>query len=159
MQTPGVNHKEHGGKQNKPINGVQQNTKQMRPYTDRWEQLHFHKPRALWGTSNTQYLWDEQFRRFLECIDGKFLLQGIEEPAMRGAMLDLVLTNKQELVGHVKLKGSLGCIDNRMTEFKILRATTRMPNKLTTLDFSRAEFGLFDNLLCGVACDRALEER
>jgi len=27
---------------------------------------------------------------------------------MKGGMLDLVLTNKEELVGNVKLKGSLG---------------------------------------------------
>lgn len=86
---------------------------------------------------------------FLECIDGKFLHQVREEPATIGAMLDL--TNKQELVGNVELKGSLGCIGNEMVEFKILRATTRMPNKLTALDFNRADFGLFDDPLGGAA--------
>jgi len=29
---------------------------------------------------------------------------------MRGSMLDLVLTNKEELVGNVKLKGSLAAV-------------------------------------------------
>lgn len=29
----------------------------------------------------------------------------------RGAMLDLVLTNRQGRVGNAKLKGSLGCTD------------------------------------------------
>ncbi|GAB0191019.1 hypothetical protein GRJ2_001567200 [Grus japonensis] len=37
----------------------------------------------------------KQSRKFLECVDDKFLLQVIEEPMRRGAMLDLVLTNKE----------------------------------------------------------------
>ncbi|GAB0183659.1 nucleoside diphosphate kinase 6 [Grus japonensis] len=59
----------------------------------------------------------------------------------RGAMLDLVLTNKEGLVGNVKVKGSLGCSDHEMVEFKILRAVRRVHSKLTTLDFRRADFG------------------
>ena len=34
--------------------------------------------------------------------------------------LDLVLTNKEGLVGHVKVGGSLGCSDHEMVEFRIL---------------------------------------
>ncbi|TRZ16744.1 hypothetical protein HGM15179_010393 [Zosterops borbonicus] len=73
---------------------------------------------------------------------------------MRDAMLDLVLTNKQELVGNVELKGSLGCIDNKMVEFKILSSRS---SKLTTLGFSREDFGLFGDPLGGTAWDRAVE--
>ncbi|GAB0189066.1 mitochondrial enolase superfamily member 1 [Grus japonensis] len=64
----------------------------------------------------------------------------------RGAILNLVLTNKEGLVGDVKLKGSLGCSDHEIVEFKILRAARRAHSKLTTLDFRRANFGLFRNL-------------
>ncbi|KAK4822670.1 hypothetical protein QYF61_019037 [Mycteria americana] len=71
----------------------------------------------------------------------------IEEPMRNGAMLDLVLTNREELVGNVKLKGSLGCSDHEMVEFKILRAPRRVHSKLSTLDFRRADFGLFRDLL------------
>jgi len=39
-------------------------------------------------------------------------------------MLDLVLTNKEGLVGNVKLKG-LVCSDHEMVEFKILSAARR----------------------------------
>ncbi|GAB0197130.1 hypothetical protein GRJ2_002178300 [Grus japonensis] len=77
----------------------------------------------------------KQSRRFLECIDDNFLLQVIEEPTRRGAMLDLILTNKEGLVGDVKLKGSLGCSDHEMVEFGILRAARRARSKLTILDF------------------------
>ncbi|GAB0178507.1 mitochondrial enolase superfamily member 1 [Grus japonensis] len=62
-------------------------------------------------------------------------------------MLDLILTNKEGLVGDVKLKGSLGCSDHEMVEFRILRAVRRGLGKLTTLDFSRADFGLFRDVL------------
>ncbi|GAB0179954.1 mitochondrial enolase superfamily member 1 [Grus japonensis] len=74
-------------------------------------------------------------------------------------MLDLVLTNKEGLVGDVKLKGSLGCSDHEMEEFKILRAARRAHSKLTTLDFRRADFGLFRDLLGRVPWDKALEGR
>jgi len=46
-----------------------------------------------------------------------------------------------------------------MVEFKILRAVRRACSKLTTLDFSRAEFGLFRDLLGRVPWDKALEGR
>ena len=100
----------------------------------------------------------KQSRRFLECVDN-FLLQVIEEPMRRGAMLHLVLTNKVGLVGSVKLKGSLGCSDHETVEFKILRAARRVHNKLATLDFRRADFGLFRDLLSRVAWEKALEKR
>ncbi|GAB0184567.1 hypothetical protein GRJ2_000922000 [Grus japonensis] len=72
-------------------------------------------------------------------------------------MLDLVLTNKESLVGNVKLKGSLGCSDHEMVELKILRAVRRAHSKLNTLDFRRADFGLFRDLLSGIPQDKALE--
>ncbi|GAB0183357.1 mitochondrial enolase superfamily member 1 [Grus japonensis] len=77
----------------------------------------------------------------------------------RVAMLDLVLANKEGLVENVKLKGSLGCSVHEMTEFKILRAVRRALSKLTTLDFRRADFGLFRDLLGRVPWDKALEGR
>lgn len=64
----------------------------------------------------------------------------------RCTMLDLVLTNKERLVGNVKLKGSLDCKDHEM-EFEILRAARKMLRKLTTLDFRKADFGLLRDLL------------
>jgi len=77
----------------------------------------------------------------------------------RGAMLDLVVTNKQGLVGNVKLKGSLGCSDHQIVDFKILRTARRAHIKLTTQDFRAADFGLFRDLLGRVSWDKALEGR
>ncbi|GAB0186117.1 hypothetical protein GRJ2_001077000 [Grus japonensis] len=100
----------------------------------------FNHPDVSWRDNTAGH---KQSRRFLECIDDNFFLQVIEEPTRRGAMLDLVLTNKEELVGNVKLKGSLGCSDHERVEFKILRTARRVHSKLTTLDFRRADFDLF----------------
>jgi len=101
----------------------------------------------------------KQSRRFLECVEDNFLLQVIEEPRRRGAMLDLVLTNKEGLVGNVKVKGSLGCSDREMVEFKILRAARKVRSKLASLDFRRADFGLLRDLLGRIQWDKALEGR
>ncbi|GAB0188342.1 hypothetical protein GRJ2_001299500 [Grus japonensis] len=46
-----------------------------------------------------------------------------------------------------------------MVEFRILRAARRVHNKLTTLVFRRADFGLFRDLFGRVPWDKALEER
>ncbi|GAB0204644.1 mitochondrial enolase superfamily member 1 [Grus japonensis] len=46
-----------------------------------------------------------------------------------------------------------------MVEFRILRAARRACSKLNTLDFRRAGFGLFRDLLARIPCDKALEGR
>jgi len=62
-------------------------------------------------------------------------------------MLNLVLSNKEGLVGNVKLKVNLGQRDHEMMNFKILRAARRLHSKVTTLDFRRADLGFFRDLL------------
>ncbi|GAB0181076.1 hypothetical protein GRJ2_000572900 [Grus japonensis] len=103
----------------------------------------FNHPDICWRGNTVGH---KQSRKFLECIDDNFRLQVTEEAMRRGAILDLVFTNKEGLVGDVKLKGSLGCSDHKMVEFKILRATRSVHSKLTTLDFRRADIGLFRDL-------------
>ncbi|GAB0208502.1 hypothetical protein GRJ2_003315900 [Grus japonensis] len=116
----------------------------------------FNHPDICWRGNTAEH---KQSRKFLECVDDNFLLRVIEEPTRRGAMLDLVLTNKDGLVGDVKLKGSLGCSDHEMVELKILRAARRVHSKLPTLDFRRADFGPFRDLLGRLPRDKALEGR
>ncbi|KAK4823706.1 hypothetical protein QYF61_005772 [Mycteria americana] len=82
-----------------------------------------------------------------------------EEPTRKGDMLDLALTNKEGLVGSVKLKGSLGCSDHEMAEFKILKEPRKADSKRSTLGFRTAGFGLFRDLLDRVPWDKALEGR
>ncbi|GAB0204609.1 hypothetical protein GRJ2_002926500 [Grus japonensis] len=112
----------------------------------------FDQPIVCWRDSTAGH---KQSRRFLKCVDDNCPLQ--EEPTRRGAMLDLVLTKKEGLVGNVKLKGSLGYSDHEM-DFEILRAARRVHSKLTTLDFKRASYGLFRDLLGRVPWDKPWRE-
>jgi len=80
-------------------------------------------------------------------------------PTRKGALLDLVLTNKEGLVEHVKVGGRLGCSDHEMIEFRILSGGSRAISRIKTLDLRRAKFGLFKELLAGIPWARALEGR
>ena len=62
-------------------------------------------------------------------------------------LLDFVLTNKEGLVEDVRLGGSLGCSDREMVEFRNLHGRSRAMTRVATLDFNRANFGLFKDLL------------
>lgn len=83
----------------------------------------------------------------------------IEETTKRGTMLDLVLTNKEGLLGNVKLKGSLACSDHKMVKFRILRTERRVHSKLATLDFRRADSEFFRDLISRVQWGKAFEGR
>ncbi|KAF1481499.1 hypothetical protein FQV18_0000386, partial [Eudyptula minor novaehollandiae] len=73
----------------------------------------FNHPDTCWK-SNTASC--RQSRRFLEYVEDNFLGQ---EPTRKGALLDMVFINKEELVMDVKIKGSLGCSDQEIVEFGI----------------------------------------
>lgn len=73
--------------------------------------------------------------------------------------MDFFLINKEGLVWNAKVKCSLGCSEQETVEFKIPRAARRMRSKIANMDFRRADFGLFTNLLSRVPRDKALEGR
>ncbi|PKU33628.1 dtw domain-containing protein 2 [Limosa lapponica baueri] len=116
----------------------------------------FNHPDICWKDNTAGH---KKSRKFLEYVDDNFLLQMVEKPTKKGAVLDLILTNNEGLVGNVKLKGSLGCSDHEMVEFKILRAARRVCSKLTTLDFRRADFGLLRDLIGRVTWEKVLKGR
>lgn len=58
----------------------------------------------------------------------------------KGVLLNLICINKEGLVEDVKVKGSLGCRNHKIVDFRILRAGMRVKSKLTPLHFSRADF-------------------
>ncbi|KAK4825656.1 hypothetical protein QYF61_001479 [Mycteria americana] len=89
-------------------------------------------PHTHWGNFNhpdicfegrrTEY---KHSRRFLDWIDDNSLTQVINKPTRGGALLDLLLTKKEELVGDVKVKGSPGCSNHEMAAFAILREASK----------------------------------
>jgi len=114
---------------------------------------------------NADIRWEDhaarhmQSRRLLQSISDNFLMQVVEEPKRRGTLLDLVLMNKEGLVEHVNVGGRLGCSDHEMVNFRILGGGSRAISRIKTLDFRRANFGLFKEVLGGIPWVRALEGR
>jgi len=73
----------------------------------------FNYPDTCWLDNTAGH---EQSKRFLDCINDIFLCPVTEEPTRRGVILDLVLTKKEELLGNMKIKGSLGYSDHDVME-------------------------------------------
>lgn len=59
-----------------------------------------------------------------------------------GALLDLILTNKEGLTADVKVKGNFGFSDCEMMVFRILIGGSGAKSKITVLVFRSACFGL-----------------
>ncbi|KAK4816406.1 hypothetical protein QYF61_016723 [Mycteria americana] len=102
----------------------------VKPGSSPPSQQHFlhYTQNLLWGALNCpDTCWRDntgvhkKCRKFLECFDGNFLAQVIEEPMRGGALLDLILTNKDERAEDVKAGGNLGCDDPEMMDFRMLR--------------------------------------
>ena len=77
----------------------------------------FNHPDVCW---NSGMAGGRQARRFLESVDN-FLVQVIDGPTRREALLDLVLTGAEESIREVKIGGSLDCTDHALVEFVILK--------------------------------------
>lgn len=75
------------------------------------------------------------------------------------AVLHLIHINEERLLSNVK--GSLVYGEYKIMdmEFKILMWSKRVNSKLANLDFKRADFKLFRELLRGVTWEKALEGR
>ena len=75
----------------------------------------------------------------MECMEDNFLMQLVKEPMRGAALLDLLFTNREGLVGDVEVGGCLGQSDYDMVEFSILGGVRRGNSKTATLDFRRAD--------------------
>ena len=87
----------------------------------------------------------KQSGRFLEGMEDNFLLQLVREPTSGGFPLDLLFTNREDLVGDVEVRSCLGQPDHKIVEFLILGGTRRVGSKTATLDFQSTDFELLHN--------------
>ena len=72
----------------------------------------------------------------------------VGDPTRGGALLDLLFTNREGLVGDVKARSCLGQSDHKGIEFSILGEVKRGGTYTTaTLDFWRADFELLRTLV------------
>ncbi|RMC21758.1 hypothetical protein DUI87_02627 [Hirundo rustica rustica] len=116
----------------------------------------FNLPDICWELNTAE---KQQSRKFLECVEDNFLSQLVSKPTRGGTMLDLLFTNRDGLVGDVEVGGRLGHSDHEIIEFSIIGEIRRTINKISTLDFQRADFGLFKRLIQRVPWETVLENK
>ncbi|CAM4498483.1 unnamed protein product [Lepidochelys kempii] len=97
----------------------------------------FNFPDICWESNTAVH---RQSRKFLESVGDNFLAQVLEEPTGGDAFLDLLLTNRVELVGEAKMDGNLGGIDHELVEFRILTQGRKVSSRIRTQDFRKADF-------------------
>ena len=70
-----------------------------------------------------------------------------------------MVTNASELIGDVKIGGSLGCSDHALVEFAVLRDMGKAKSKVRTLNFRKANFHLFQELVNRTPWETALRDK
>ena len=104
----------------------------------------FNFPDICWKYNTAE--WD-QSQSFLECVGDNFLTQLVSEPTREGALLDLLFVNREGLVDDVVVGGQQRHNDHEIIEFSILRKAKRGGSRTAILDFQRADFALFSQVL------------
>ena len=115
----------------------------------------FNHPDFCWKSSTASY---KQCRKLLECVEDN-LIQVTDSPTRGEALLDLLLTNMDELIKDIKISVSLGCSDHALVEFTILRDMGQVKSKVRTLNFRRVNFQLFKELVDGTPWEAALRDK
>ncbi|GAB0190824.1 ras GTPase-activating protein 1-like [Grus japonensis] len=104
----------------------------------------FNHPDICWKSSTVSC---RQSRKLLEYIEDNFLSQVTDSPIRGYVILDLMVTNASELMKDIKIGGSLGCSDHALVEFTVLREMDQATSKVRTLNFRKANFQLFKELV------------
>ena len=81
----------------------------------------------------------------------------VREQTRGSKLLDLMFVNREGLVGDVKVGGCLGQSDHEMIDFSTSVEAQRGVSRTATLDFQRAEFGLFQTVVERVPWEVVLE--
>ena len=71
----------------------------------------------------------------------------IDTPTQGDAIPDRMITNASELISDIENGGSLSCSDHALVEFTVLRGTGKVRSILRTLNFRKANFWLFKELV------------
>ena len=114
----------------------------------------FNFPDICWEYNRAQ---KKQSRRFLECVEDNFLMQLVREPTRGAALLDLLFTDREGLVGDVEV----GAVLDRVTvvEFLIFGGARSGNSKTATLDFWTADFDWLRRLGGGVPWGSVVESK
>ena len=91
----------------------------------------FNYPDICWEANSAKY---GPSKKLLACVADNFLLQKVEKESRRFAIPDLILTNRDDLVGEVAVRGTLGESDH-VLEFLISKETKAECSHTRLLDF------------------------
>ncbi|KAJ7410190.1 hypothetical protein BTVI_54086 [Pitangus sulphuratus] len=80
-------------------------------------------------------------------LDDNFMERVLREPAWKGALLDLLLVKRVDLINKVETGSHLGHSDHEMIEFKISVGRRKSASKTSALDMRRADFTLLRELM------------
>jgi len=116
----------------------------------------FSHPNICWKSSTVSC---RQSRRLLECTEDKFLNQARESPTRADVILDLLVTNASKLIRDIKIGGSLRCSDHTLVEFIVLSDKSWAKSRVRTLNFRKANFQLFEELVNGTPWETALRDK
>jgi len=70
-----------------------------------------------------------------------------------------MVTNASEIIGDIKIGGSLGCSDHALVEFTVLRDMGKARSIVRTLNFRKANFWLFKELVSRTPWETVLRDR
>lgn len=123
----------------------------MRPSTDSWKCPHgrnLSPPSSTTVVSSGKTAQLGTGSRVLQSTGAQVFIQVVEEPAWRDVVLHFVLKNEERRTGlGCEGWGSLGCSDHDMVELLNVSGGNRAQSRVLALDFRRANFGLFRDLL------------
>ncbi|KAF7236526.1 Cohesin subunit psc3, partial [Varanus komodoensis] len=114
----------------------------------------FSLPDITWETHSAV---TARSHRFLEAIEGGFFTLRVQEATRGGNILDLVLTNREELIDEVQIRGALDASDHSILCFEIRGLGTCSRSSTRSWDFKRANFGQLKARLRKVSWDRLQE--
>uniref|UniRef100_A0A670J9Y2 Reverse transcriptase domain-containing protein n=1 Tax=Podarcis muralis TaxID=64176 RepID=A0A670J9Y2_PODMU len=97
----------------------------------------FNYPDICWMSNSAKSI---RSNRFLTALADNFIVQKVGEATRGTAILDLVLTNVDDLVSGVEVEGSLGASDHALLKFTIQRKGAAKHTRTQFLDFKKADF-------------------
>ncbi|XP_070619981.1 polyadenylate-binding protein 4 isoform X1 [Erythrolamprus reginae] len=97
----------------------------------------FNYPDINWKTNSAP---SGKSAKFLSSLADNFLTQKVETGTRGNAILDLILTNREETIEGTEEEGKLGESDHVILKFNIVQSLATIPNTTTVPDFRKADF-------------------
>ncbi|PKU49415.1 rna-directed dna polymerase from mobile element jockey-like [Limosa lapponica baueri] len=97
--------------------------------------------------------------KFLECIEDCFLTQTLDVPTRKEALLDMLLTDQENLLCNVLASDSLGCSNHYVVECEMLLSMMKVSTKTKALDFRGANFSSLRAQLAEIPWKASMEHK